>query len=50
VYGKPDRDPRHHSVSIAYLVESKTINNKGEVDFIPADDAADAKFHDVTEL
>jgi len=50
VYGKPLRDPRHHTVSMAYLVKANKLNDKGEVDFKHADDAADAGFWDVEEL
>jgi len=44
IYSDPDRDPRGHTVTVAYLLEiySGVLNCR--------DDADDAKFFDVTQL
>lgn len=44
VYSDPDRDPRGHTVSIVYLLESCGGSLKG------GDDASDAKFFNVEDL
>ena len=44
VYSMPDRDPRGHTISIAYLIK------KTEGSLRPGDDATDAKFFDVKKL
>lgn len=50
VYGKPLRDPRHHTISIAYLVKPKVYNNSGNFSFEAGDDAANATFYNVDDL
>ncbi|MDH7517450.1 MAG: NUDIX hydrolase [Candidatus Thermoplasmatota archaeon] len=44
IYSDPDRDPRGHTVSVAYLLEicSGVLNSR--------DDAGDARFFDVNHL
>ena len=44
VYSEPDRDPRGHTITIAFLLHI----NKGEVK--SGDDAADAKFFELKQL
>ena len=44
VYSDPDRDPRGHTITIAFLLNIK----KGEVK--SGDDAADAKFFELKQL
>ena len=44
VYSEPDRDPRGHTITIAFLLHIK----KGEVK--SGDDAADAKFFELKQL
>ena len=44
IYSDPKRDPRGHTVSIAYLLERKGGEVKG------GDDASDAKFFDIEGL
>ncbi|MEA2053695.1 MAG: NUDIX hydrolase [Candidatus Thermoplasmatota archaeon] len=44
VYSDPDRDPRGHTVSIAYLLSVKKGLPKG------GDDASDTKFFDLNAL
>lgn len=44
VYSDPDRDPRGHTISIAYLLSVKGGTPKG------GDDASDARFFDADEL
>lgn len=43
VYSSPDRDPRGHTISIAFLMEAK-----GEA--IAGDDATEARFFDLKKL
>ena len=50
VYGKPERDPRHHTVSIAYLVKPKVYDAQGDFEFKAADDASHATFYNVEDL
>ena len=45
VYSDPDRDPRGHTVSIAYI-----LSPKDEKEPSGGDDASEAKFFDVNEL
>lgn len=44
-FGKPDRDPRHHTVSVVYY---GTVSS--EVAAIAADDAADAGWFSIQQL
>jgi len=44
VYSDPKRDPRGHTVTVAYLLEITGGNLKG------SDDASDAKFFNLTKL
>jgi 8-oxo-dGTP diphosphatase len=44
VYSAPDRDPRGHTISVAYLMKVK----KGDV--LPGDDAAGASWFSIQEL
>ncbi len=44
VYSKPDRDPRGHTITIAYLLRYMKGELKG------GDDAADAKFFELKKL
>ena len=44
VYSKPDRDPRGHTISIAYIVSAKSDKVK------PSDDAKEVKWFPVDNL
>lgn len=50
VFGNPQRDPIKHTVSAAYLVKPKVLNDKGGVDFKAGDDAASAAFFNVKDI
>jgi 8-oxo-dGTP diphosphatase len=47
VFGKALRDPRHHTVTTAYLVKPDSLNAEGLVDFKAGDDAKEAGFYDL---
>ena len=44
-YGKPDRDPRHHTISVAFFAFVADDTNA-----TAADDAEDAQWFDINEL